>query len=242
MGVTTRQRVLLLLLSKPVTDRQAALPNTVKALLALSNESFNLSRCAYSIIAQGYPFQSLGLLRAIYERIAVVLHVRQDDALARAFIDGDRDAQPKYATVFKEQFPVVYDELIAFIDRSAVPAGTLDSARDQLGKFYGQLSDFTHPGRDAFSVKFREADSERTVWFQYGPRKDPDVVEQLVTSWLWVLLFLLETVLLVDFRDYLAPEWSRLTSHWLRSLANFTDDITPTIVTALAQTRIEAPE
>lgn len=188
---------------------------SLRAVLALTVQSVNYARLAYVALSHGYPIQSLVLVRAFYERIALSLDLRSNPMMAKKLTDNEIEWND--ARNFKRRMeiglPLLYEEY-AVLYEEEIPENVVTILKKITSDLYGTLSEYAHPQKDANPWQFRFDESKQRIWFQVGPEKLQTPYSVISLVFLFALQFILATLLLVELADEGGLDWHKVAGKW----------------------------
>ena len=120
LAALVKDSLLVLIFPVMMVARMQTQSARLRALSVLANNSVKAARCAYSGLAAGYAFAAIPNLRAMLERVSMMLSVRKDEPLAARLLDrtasmGDVDRGRKHDSQALPQL------LLEFWDKAGLP-------------------------------------------------------------------------------------------------------------------------
>jgi hypothetical protein len=184
-----------------------------RAVLAIASFCFRLSRSADIVITSGYPIQAVALVRGIYERISIALRVRRDTGLAQRLLeDGLKSSEVgNYVSDWKDDIvPLIKQYLMLHPGSEVVKGFDLDGFTQDVGRLYGTLSAFAHPGREALPRYFVHLPEGEKALFAIQPDEKAEPHTEILLGFLCVLLYVICIMLVVDFSRDSDQVWRSL--------------------------------
>ena len=195
-----------------------------QALLAIASYCFRLSRAADLVVTSGYPIQAVSLVRGIYERISIALRVRGDEKLALRLLEEGLKASDvgNYVSDWKDDIvPLIRQYLMLHPGGDAAQGFDLDGFTGDVGRLYGTLSGFAHPGKEALRTHFAYQPEGSKALFAIQPDEDAKPHAEVLLGLLCVLLYVICVMLVLDFRLDSDQMWLSLVIELDRWTAEF---------------------
>ena len=196
-----------------------------QALQAIACNCYRLSRCADLAISSGYARESILMVRAIYEKVAMALRVHTDEKLASKLLThqlGMSDVD-NYVAGWRENIRELFEEYKRIRGFAGITLPDIGDFINSLGPLYGQLSRFAHPIEEA-SQPYYELDPESDAKiFDLLPDTSSRTLPVVMLQYLIMMQFTIMLLLLVVFDCPNDPNWSLLQQLADRWMARFPD-------------------
>lgn len=194
-----------------------------QAILALAQHAYKLSRCAYLTLSAGYAPQTFPTIRALYERLAIAIHARSDEELARKLVEGnakDRDLK-RYASRVNEGIPPLFNEYLTMRERNTLSQPDMERMGRTMSSLYGTFSDFAHPKKDAHGWYFAVDESTHKVVVFYYPDREATPLTIMALMLVWIMQISLQNLLVVEFGVKGEEDWDAVVHRWEQSVVAF---------------------